>query len=227
MQPITPQIRELTEEELRDMFAWVDSFPLSRQKLMFAEILKILIPKYVELHNYPPSNSHQQKVVNWNTLNRIYLPDDYIQAIAGCQPGIVECILFDLRKILQESQSSLSNKKDTVGYGSQRDQIKQSAPIPIHKKGPKLNLSKPLINRFQSVMETPLSNEKEINMEEGYNSQVLIQESKFSLNPAVTEEEKDQIILELQETVEILQIKIAKLEQLVVLKDKMIEELKQ
>lgn len=36
---------------------------------MTAEILKLTVPKLVELHNYPPANSAQQKLVNWHTLN--------------------------------------------------------------------------------------------------------------------------------------------------------------
>ena len=37
--------------------------------VMTAEILKMFVPKLVELHNYPPANSVQQKLVNWHTLN--------------------------------------------------------------------------------------------------------------------------------------------------------------
>ena len=57
----------------------VDSIPFSRAKkninrdfsdaVMMAELIYHYFPKRVELHNYPPANSHTQKVQNWNILN--------------------------------------------------------------------------------------------------------------------------------------------------------------
>jgi len=37
---------------------------------MAAEVVKHFIPKLVDLHNYIPANSAQQKLSNWNLLNR-------------------------------------------------------------------------------------------------------------------------------------------------------------
>lgn len=38
--------------------------------VMAAEVVKHFFPKLVELHNYTPANSAQQKLCNWSTLNR-------------------------------------------------------------------------------------------------------------------------------------------------------------
>lgn len=131
--------QELTEEELQDLYAWLDKIPLSRPKrhitrdfsdggrktnllgwlakgakhaagvtrtrfnfatlwlcvvwlqtlsvcsctllwfnclsvepclVMPAEVVKYFLPKLVDLHNYTPANSTQQKLTNWDVLNR-------------------------------------------------------------------------------------------------------------------------------------------------------------
>lgn len=70
----------LTDEQLRRLYTWVDEIPLSRPKrniardfadaVLVAEIVSHYFPRLVELHNYPAANSTQQKLYNWNTLNR-------------------------------------------------------------------------------------------------------------------------------------------------------------
>ena len=70
----------LTEEELTQIYDWVDQIPLSRPKknisrdfsdgVLVVEILAHYLPRLVELHNYSPANSKTQKLYNWNTLNR-------------------------------------------------------------------------------------------------------------------------------------------------------------
>ena len=67
----------LTDEELNDIYAWVDTIPLSRPKkniardfsdgLLMAEIIKHSYPKLVELHNYPAAHNIKQKNTNWAT----------------------------------------------------------------------------------------------------------------------------------------------------------------
>lgn len=37
---------------------------------MAAEVVKYFFPKLVDLHNYVSANSTQQKLSNWNLLNR-------------------------------------------------------------------------------------------------------------------------------------------------------------
>ena len=64
----------LTEEELNEIYKWVDEIPLSRPKkiitrdfadgVLVAEIVKHYLPKIVELHNYSSAHSVKQKKYN-------------------------------------------------------------------------------------------------------------------------------------------------------------------
>lgn len=70
----------IDDESLQKLYTWVDEIKLSRPKrnmardfsdgVLTAEILHFYFPKLVQLHNYTPANSVQQKLYNWNTLNR-------------------------------------------------------------------------------------------------------------------------------------------------------------
>ncbi|GCB60257.1 hypothetical protein scyTo_0014135 [Scyliorhinus torazame] len=70
----------MDEESLQDLYSWVDTIHLSRAKrniardfsdgVLIAEVVKFHFPKLVEMHNYTPANSTQQKLNNWTHLNR-------------------------------------------------------------------------------------------------------------------------------------------------------------
>lgn len=125
----------MSEEELQALYAWIDEIPLSRQKrnisrdfsdgVLAAEVVHHFLPKFVELHNYSPANSIQQKMDNWRTINswcywtilhepsawpvhlltagkvfsklNFNIPDDILQNAAASKPGVVEFILSTLR----------------------------------------------------------------------------------------------------------------------------------
>lgn len=69
----------LTDNELNEIYTWVDSIPLTRPKrhiardfadgVLVAEVVHYFLPKLVDLHNYTAANSHQSKLYNWSTLN--------------------------------------------------------------------------------------------------------------------------------------------------------------
>ncbi|XP_027701928.1 sperm flagellar protein 1 isoform X4 [Vombatus ursinus] len=116
------------EEVLHQLYLWVDNIPLSRPKrnlsrdfsdgVLAAEVVKFYFPKMVEMHNYVPANSVQQKINNWIHLNRKVLhklnfsvPEDVIQKIAQCSPGVVELVLIPLRQRLEEKKQ----RKQGVG----------------------------------------------------------------------------------------------------------------
>ncbi|KAG3262905.1 sperm flagellar 1, transcript variant X3 [Ictidomys tridecemlineatus] len=109
------------EEALHQLYLWVDNIPLSRPKrnlsrdfsdgVLVAEVIKFYFPKMVEMHNYVPANSLQQKLSNWGHLNRKVLnklnfsvPDDVMRKIAQCTPGVVELVLIPLKQRLEERQ---------------------------------------------------------------------------------------------------------------------------
>ncbi|XP_044119310.1 sperm flagellar protein 1 isoform X3 [Neovison vison] len=79
--------------------------------VLVAEVIKFYFPKMVEMHNYVPANSLQQKLSNWGHLNRKVLnklnfsvPEDVMRKIAQCAPGVVELVLIPLRQRLEERQ---------------------------------------------------------------------------------------------------------------------------
>ncbi|XP_043920392.1 sperm flagellar protein 1 [Protopterus annectens] len=118
---------QLDEDLLQDLYAWVDKIPLSRPKknicrdfsdgVLAGELVKFYFPKLVEMHNYVPANSTQQKVNNWMHLNRkvfkklnFSIPDDIIQKISRCSPGVIEVVLNTLREKINVKQTENEHK---------------------------------------------------------------------------------------------------------------------
>lgn len=207
----------LTDEQLRALYAWIDAIPLSRPKrniqrdfsdgVMLAEVVAAYFPALVELHNYGPANSVKQKVYNFETLNKRVLkkigyqiPRSSIEDIVNCRPGAIESVLNSL----QLKMARYREKKAMSGAGTPReDSIATSRSSP----GGKGSAAQPLSARKgMAAARQPGSGAK----------------NAKSVMASVDEElllEKEAHIRELQETVEILELKVAKLEQLVRLKD--------
>ncbi|XP_028028068.1 sperm flagellar protein 1-like [Bombyx mandarina] len=122
--------------ELESVLAWVDTFKLSRptkkinrdfsDAVLLAEILSVHYPKLVEMHNYPPRNSHSLKLNNWLTLNRKVLKKlrlslccNTMDQLANCAPGVIERVLVmvrdkirrdeELNKSMRESEQNVSS----------------------------------------------------------------------------------------------------------------------
>uniref|UniRef100_I3M761 Sperm flagellar protein 1 n=1 Tax=Ictidomys tridecemlineatus TaxID=43179 RepID=I3M761_ICTTR len=204
------------EEALHQLYLWVDNIPLSRPKrnlsrdfsdgVLVAEVIKFYFPKMVEMHNYVPANSLQQKLSNWGHLNRKVLnklnfsvPDDVMRKIAQCTPGVVELVLIPLKQRLEERQ-----RRRKQGSGSLQ-------------VAPSSNLSKCFgEERFpgEQVGRLPAPRPP------GY-SQALQGDPSFVLQIA----EKEQELLASQETVQVLQMKVRRLEHLLQLKNVRIEDL--
>ncbi|KAG8545457.1 hypothetical protein GDO81_020828 [Engystomops pustulosus] len=119
---------EYDEQSLQELYSWVDKIPLSRPKknlcrdfsdgVLTAELVKHFFPKLVEMHNYVPANSTQQKLSNWTILNRKVLskmnfsvPDDVIRRVVQCSPGVVELVLSTLRQKIEEKQRQVQSEQ--------------------------------------------------------------------------------------------------------------------
>ncbi|KAJ8418195.1 hypothetical protein AAFF_G00139040 [Aldrovandia affinis] len=225
--------KELDEETLQELYAWIDKIPLSRPKrniardfsdgVMAAEVVKYFFPKIVELHNYTPANSTNQKLSNWNTLNRklfvklnFHVPEDTVKKIVLCTAGHIEPILCTLREKIEDKrlQRAVDERAvqdleyySTVNEKSQSDPLHVPA-VPSHvkqapgqRKEERLHLQK--VRSMPAEMPSP------------------------HMDPTfcLLMEEKEQAMLALQETVEILHMKVNRLEHLVQLKDLRIEDL--
>ncbi|XP_017551971.1 sperm flagellar protein 1 [Pygocentrus nattereri] len=215
--------KDLSEEALQDLYAWIDKIKLSRPKrniardfsdgVMTAEVVKYFYPKLVDVHNYTPAHSTQQKLSNWNTLNRkvfsklnFHIPEDTVKKIALSTPGSIEPVLCALRERLEDRQV------ERVPDGTQDLEYYSTVNEKTHTE-----------NR-QVTLET--SNKTATQVKKAHKSSPLIVPAQ-NVDPAfrLLLEEKEQALLALQETVEILQIKVNRLEHLVHLKDLRIEDL--
>ncbi|XP_056327296.1 sperm flagellar protein 1 [Danio aesculapii] len=215
--------KQLDEETLQDLYAWIDKIPLSRPKrnitrdfsdgVMAAEVVKHFFPKLVELHNYTPAHSTQQKQSNWITLNRrvfsklnFHIPEDIVKKIVVSTPGHIEPALCSLREKIEEKKAGKQpDSAQDLEYYSTSDAQQRSG-------------------NHVMVIEPTHSNPATVKKTDKVRAAATIGPN---VDPAVRLllEEKEQAILALQETVSILQIKVNRLEHLVHLKDLRIEDL--
>ncbi|XP_068111461.1 sperm flagellar protein 1-like [Hyperolius riggenbachi] len=138
---------EISEEQLQELYAWIDQVPLSRVKkniardfsdgVLVAEVIKYFIPKIVEMHNYVPANSAQQKLCNWGTLNRkvffklnFHVSDDVIRKLITNSPGVIEPVLYTLRQKINERLQDRSQRERLA------QQMKEPDPISMHTAQP-------------------------------------------------------------------------------------------
>uniref|UniRef100_A0A3P9IXM9 Zgc:66426 n=1 Tax=Oryzias latipes TaxID=8090 RepID=A0A3P9IXM9_ORYLA len=217
--------RELNDEEQQDLFAWIDKIPLSRPKrnisrdfsdgVMAAEVVKHFFPKLVDLHNYIPANSTQQKLSNWNVLNRkvfsrldFHVPEETLNKIVLSTSGAVVPALSALREKIDKKLENPKNNITNPDYYDTRD------------------LKKPCAEIHQIHTQLTELRKDEKNMEKNMKVQHAVTfYTDMDQSLRLILQEKEQAVLSLQETVEILQIKVNKLEHLVHLKDMRIEDL--
>ncbi|XP_043534820.1 sperm flagellar protein 1 isoform X1 [Chiloscyllium plagiosum] len=214
--------RELSKEALQELYAWIDGIPLSRPKrniardfsdgVLVAEVVKHFLPKMVEIHNYIPANSTQQKLSNWQILDRkvfsklhFHISEDMLTKLVKSSPGIIEPVLYMLRQKIEEE---LNCTQEVENYSTYADKnISDYVPPNMHL----------FTKECQSQPEMWNNSQKQRTFYDQFSQ----------LNPEIRLllEEKDQALLALRETVEILQMKVQRLEHLVQLKDLRIEDL--
>jgi hypothetical protein len=223
---------ELTDEQLRAIYAWIDAIPLSRPKknmardfsdgVMLAEVVAAYFPHLVEVHNYPAANNVRQKIYNHETLNAKVLkklgyaiPRETIEDIVNAKPGVIEGVLNTLQIKMAKYREKKAGDDNQSQY---RENVPQTnnrpAPVeaPVRKEVAKAAPA-PVSHAPQASHAPQRSNPNQKNVVASVDEELLL--------------EKEQTIRDLQETVEILELKIAKLEQLVRLKDSKIQKLQQ
>ncbi|XP_020856853.1 sperm flagellar protein 1 isoform X2 [Phascolarctos cinereus] len=208
------------EEVLHQLYLWVDNIPLSRPKrnlsrdfsdaVLAAEVVKFYFPKMVEMHNYVPANSVQQKINNWIHLNRKVLhklnfsvPEDVIQKIAQCSPGVVELVLIPLRQRLEEKKQRKQGELDLQEGSNYMD-------MDFSQKTPRGGTMEPWkAGQLRGGKLLPAA------------SRAMQGDPNFVVQMA----EKEQELLASQETVQVLQMKVRRLEHLLQLKNVRIDDL--
>ncbi|XP_054455892.1 sperm flagellar protein 1 [Anoplopoma fimbria] len=222
--------RELNEEELQELYAWIDKISLSRPKrhitrdfsdgVMAAEVVKYFFPKLVDLHNYIPANSTQQKLSNWNLLNRkvfpklnFHVPEDTVKKIVLSTAGVIEPVLSALREKIDKKLEHTTENILDLEYYDTRNQDK------LHTE----NHQTEVICVAQMAGEMINDEKSRIKNGKPQHTAQFYPDMDPSLRRLL--QEKEQAVMALQETVEILQMKVNRLEHLVHLKDMRIEDL--
>lgn len=170
--------------------------------VLVAEIIAYYLPELVDLHNYTAANSLDHKKSNWYLLNKkvlshfgLDLPDVIINGICNCKPGLAEVLLYNLRLKIDEELELKDKYEDGKGYMPKRQTSISFLP------------EKPVKSRQSSLSQT----KKNVNTK-----------SEITL---LDYEEVKQEYLEQEELIEVLQAKVRRLEHVLHLKDKRIEEL--
>jgi hypothetical protein len=163
----------LNEEEIREIYEWVDGFELSRIKrnfgrdfsdgVLIAEIMKEYYPQLVWIHCYSSVNSLQERKNNWALLNKkvfhhisFPLSQSEVNSIINIEEHAVEKFLFRLKRFLEQSAEKIKeslNTKDKVKKGIEK--IREN--IQRKKKGIEVYDSNDdksrLLNQLQDTIE--------------------------------------------------------------------------
>ncbi|CAH2321649.1 sperm flagellar 1 [Pelobates cultripes] len=223
---------EVSEEQLQELYAWIDQVPLSRTKrnitrdfsdgVLVAEVVKHFLPKIVEMHNYIPANSTQQKLSNWGILNRkvfsklnFHVPEDIVRRLISNAPGVIESVLYSLRQKINEKLQENSQRQRGTTQVKESEYYSTKTGQPT---GPDALLSPTHSKAFPGYTDQSQNHTKRV---DGRLHQYTHVEPRVRL----LLEEKEQELMALQETVQILQMKVQRLEHLVQLKDLRIEDL--
>lgn len=111
----------LNEEQLMEVYQWVDQIPLSRKKrnmprdfsdgVLLSEVIAHFFPRLVDLHNYNQGLRVETKLYNWKTLSKkvlqklgIKLDQSTLEALANAKPGVIEGVLYTLKGRIEEKK---------------------------------------------------------------------------------------------------------------------------
>ena len=117
----------LEDEEIREVYEWIDQFPITKVKRNFArdfsdaiplaEIMKSYHPSLVQLHSYSQVNSTQAKLNNWDFMNKkifkkigFEMYKEEPQAIVNIEEMAIEKLLLRLKRYLEASAEELKTK---------------------------------------------------------------------------------------------------------------------
>ncbi|XP_044754418.1 sperm flagellar protein 1-like isoform X2 [Coccinella septempunctata] len=142
--------------DYEEIFSWVDSHNITRQKrnvhrdfsdaVPLAEILKQHYPKLVDLHNYTPTNSYTGKVTNWETLNRkvlskirMPLSKEKMQNLAKSKQGVIENVLHEIKLKIESKAAGDQKGEGYYDNSGSEDSAKRkpgfkTIPIPEYEK---------------------------------------------------------------------------------------------
>jgi len=220
---------DVSEDELTNLYTWVDEIPLSRPKrniardfadgVLMAEVVHHYFPRLVELHNYSSANGIQQKLYNWNTLNQkafrrlgFMISKQDCEAISTCQPGAIERVL-KLVKVRIAKYRDQSGSPDGGDFGDDGllggGELESGGDAPA--PGSPASRSARQTAPKQQTAAPAASSKVRAAIDGGAAAEIIA--------------DREAAITELRDTNELLDTKVRKLEQLVKLKDAKIQTL--
>lgn len=223
---------DVSEDELTNLYTWVDEIPLSRPKrniardfadgVLMAEVVHHYFPRLVELHNYSSANGIQQKLYNWNTLNQkafrrlgFMISKQDCEAISTCQPGAIERVLKLVKlRIAKYRDQSGSPDGDFGDDGVLGGELESGGDAPAPGSPASRSTRQTAPKQLYSALQTagPAASSKVRAAFDGGAAAEIIAD-------------REAAITELRDTNELLDTKVRKLEQLVKLKDAKIQTL--
>ena len=199
-------MQQISSEDLQEVYKWVDTIPLSRVKkniardfsdgVLISEVVHHFFPKLIELHNYSQTNSVAQKAYNWRTINQKVFRKIGFQLAEQDVNDLVTCKRGACERVLKKCKTNF------VKYQKKRQ-----------KRFIKVNASRKTLGAV---------NDNQLN-----SSSTKIHEEMPSSTTTTKQIilEKERVIQHLNDKMEILELKVQKLEQLLHLKDAKIDSL--
>ena len=219
-------MHQLSSEDLQEIYKWVDTIPLSRVKkniardfsdgVLISEVVHHFFPKLIELHNYSSTNSISQKAYNWRTINQkvfrkigFQISEQDVNDIVTCKRGATERVLKLCKINFVKYQKKRQQKRNSLQQRKIKNNNNQQKLISNNNNN---NHS----NNYDSM--SP-NNDNNTDRNNNIENEIPSSTSKQII------QEKDRIIQHLNDKMEILELKVQKLEQLLRLKDAKIETL--
>ncbi|XP_027863021.1 sperm flagellar protein 1-like isoform X1 [Xiphophorus couchianus] len=198
--------RLLSEKEERDTLTWIDKIPFSRSiknisrdfsdGVKVAEIVEHYFPRIVDIHNYITSCNTQQKRNNWNLLNkRVFYKLDFYVS-----EDMVEKIVSSTPCVILPVLFFLKQKLGKLAFSD----------VEIQRAEPGIMAQ---LAEMRSTEPTKKPHKGKFTPETS-----LLESRKVMV-------EKELQVLELQDILRDVQVKVRKLEKVIQLKDKRIEHL--
>jgi len=138
----------IDEDQKQQVSNWVSEIPLTKPKrntardfadgVLMAELVHHYLPRLVDLHNYVPGNSAQQKISNWSTLNTkvfkkmgFQLAKSDIELVVSASPEAIWRVLSYVRDKIQdykEGKTSVESPPHTETRPRAEEMIRMELP---------------------------------------------------------------------------------------------------
>ncbi|XP_037959230.1 sperm flagellar protein 1-like [Teleopsis dalmanni] len=140
------KIKPLTKYELNELLDWLKDHKITFQKLnrdfsdsvLMAILLKQIIPKKIDVHNYSKCNGVKSKLYNWKTMNtkvftkiQMTLSNVLMEKLAKSVPGVIEILLT---QVMLFERGKLANKIKSACGDMNWNEDKDVIIVSVNKK---------------------------------------------------------------------------------------------